>query len=154
MASQNGTSAENADVGQGLSTFHDESALNQFMRSLEQPSNSIAEIGDFQIYFISAQAAIWILVFFAICFGVRWCVEFAMHCCGHAIYCTATFRLGKVVAFTFLLPLSLLLTLCGRCLFLAGAIEMFESVYNNTDWEKLGDYMVGHYVPRGLSQRS
>ncbi|VDK19013.1 unnamed protein product [Anisakis simplex] len=40
--------------------------------TLEQPSHSIVEVGDFQIYLLAAMGAVWVLVFIAICFGVRW----------------------------------------------------------------------------------
>lgn len=105
-----------------LSTFVPDSALSQFMRALEQPSTSIAEIGHFQIYMLIAQAIVWALVFAAICFGVRW--------------------LGKVIVFTFISPLCLLLILLSRVLFLNGALQMFERIYQITNWEKLADYMV------------
>jgi hypothetical protein len=55
-----------------LSTFVPDSALSQFMRALENPSTSIAEIGHFQIYVLISQGIVWALVFAAICFGVRW----------------------------------------------------------------------------------
>lgn len=106
-----------------LSTMHEESALSHFMRNLENPSDSIVEIGEFQIYFLIAQAAVWVIVFCAICFGVRW--------------------LGKVVMFTFLAPFVLLLGIAGRSVFLGGAVEMFEQFfYATTDWYKLYDYMI------------
>lgn len=103
-----------------LSTFISDSALSQFMRALEQPSTSIAEIGYFQIYILVAQGIVWALVFAAICFGVRW--------------------LGKVMVFTFVSPLCLLLILLARVLFLSGAIPMFERIYEITNWERLSDY--------------
>ncbi|KAI6208233.1 Sodium-and chloride-dependent GABA transporter ine [Aphelenchoides besseyi] len=105
-----------------LATLTSNSALSQFLRALEHPSTSIAEIGHFQFHLLIALGIVYALVFFAICFGVRW--------------------LGKVVVFTFVTPVCLLLILLTRVLFLSGAIPMFEKVYLITNWEKLADYMV------------
>lgn len=105
-----------------LSTFVPDSAISQFMRALEQPTTSIAEIGQFQIYLLIAQGIVWALVFAAICFGVRW--------------------LGKITVFTFISPLCLLLILLSRVLFLSGALQMFERLYQITNWERLADYIV------------
>lgn len=46
--------------------------LINFFRILENPSSSIKDFGDFQLYFVFAECAIWFLVFIAICFGVKW----------------------------------------------------------------------------------
>uniref|UniRef100_A0A915EH73 Sodium:neurotransmitter symporter family protein n=1 Tax=Ditylenchus dipsaci TaxID=166011 RepID=A0A915EH73_9BILA len=108
--------------GQQLSTLHQESALSHFMRTLENPSESIAEIGQFQIYFLIAQAAVWVIVSLAICFGVR--VGQSGHVHVHWTFC-------DVVG------------VAGRCLFLGGAVEMYQQFfYDTTDWQKLYDYMV------------
>ncbi|CAD5206472.1 unnamed protein product [Bursaphelenchus okinawaensis] len=105
-----------------LSTLRDSSALVQFMYALEKPSTSIAEVGQIQLYLLIAQGIVWVLIFAAICFGVRW--------------------LGKVTVFTFMAPLCLLLILLARILFLNGAIPMFERLYYVTDWNRLADYNV------------
>jgi SNF family Na+-dependent transporter len=105
-----------------LSTMHDESSLSQFMRFLENPSSSLADIGQLQYYMLSAQGAVWIIVFFAICFGVRW--------------------LGKVITTTFLFSLILILVICIRGLTLEGAFNMFEVIFSITDWDLLKDYHV------------
>ncbi|CAD5209289.1 unnamed protein product [Bursaphelenchus xylophilus] len=112
------------DFGQTvrLSTLRESSALVHFMGALENPSNSIIEIGQIQLYLLIAQGIVWILVFSAICFGVRW--------------------LGKVTVFTFMTPLCLILILLARILFLNGAIPMFERLYYITDWNRLADYNV------------
>uniref|UniRef100_A0A914DUF0 Uncharacterized protein n=1 Tax=Acrobeloides nanus TaxID=290746 RepID=A0A914DUF0_9BILA len=102
-----------------LSAVHDESSLSQFMRTLENPKSSIAEFGEFQYYILAAQGLVWIVVFAAICFGVRW--------------------LGKVMYSTFLIPLSLLIVCFTRAFFLQGAWEMFERFYAVTNWEVLID---------------
>ena len=105
-----------------LSTMHDESSLSQFMRFLENPSASIADVGNFQYYMLAAQGAVWIIVFVAICFGVRW--------------------LGKVITSTFLFSLILILVICIRGLTLEGAFDVFEQIYSITDWNILKDYSV------------
>lgn len=116
----NATELQNSLVR--LSTLYESSALSQFMRALENPSDSIIEVGNFQVYLLIAQGIVWVLVFAAICFGVRW--------------------LGKVVVFTFMTPLCLLLILLARVLFLKGAFDMFERLYYITDWTRLADYNV------------
>lgn len=69
-----------------MDIMHEESALTHFMRYLkaikyviflifsilENPSKNLIEMGDLQIHFVIAQCAIWLAVFMAICFGVRW----------------------------------------------------------------------------------
>lgn len=39
---------------------------------LERPSNNIAETGHLQYYILASMGVVWLLVFFATCFGVRW----------------------------------------------------------------------------------
>lgn len=46
---------------------------------------------------------------------------------------------------TFIGPFVLLLAFSGRCIFLAGAVEMFQKFFEEyTDWDKLYDYMVNN----------
>uniref|UniRef100_A0AC35THA3 Transporter n=1 Tax=Rhabditophanes sp. KR3021 TaxID=114890 RepID=A0AC35THA3_9BILA len=105
-----------------LSTLQEQSSLSQYMNALENPSNSITEFGNFQFYLLGAQGAVWIMVFFAVCFGVRW--------------------LGKIIHITFLIPFSLFLGLVFRSLTLQGSTEMLEKVYHLTNWNVLEDYTV------------
>lgn len=105
-----------------ISTLHAHSALSHFMRALESPSASVADFGQFQLYLLVAQGIVWVLVFAAVCFGVRW--------------------LGKVVVFTFITPLLFLLIVLARVLFLKGALPMYERLYAQTDWQRLADYRV------------
>lgn len=105
-----------------LSAIAEQSSLSQFMNALENPSSSIADFGNFQVYLLASQGAVWILVFIAICLGVRW--------------------LGKIIHITFLVPFSLLLALVLRGLTLNGATETIEKVYHLTDWHVLEDYKV------------
>ncbi|KAH7728518.1 Sodium:neurotransmitter symporter family protein 1 [Aphelenchoides avenae] len=105
-----------------LSAVHEESSLAQFMRAIDNPSSSIADVGRFQLYLLVGQGVVWAIVFLAICFGVRW--------------------LGKVIVLTFLVPLALLLALFCRSMLLSGAFSVFEQVYAITDWERLLDYVV------------
>lgn len=45
--------------------------------------------------------------------------------------------------FTFIGPFVILISLAARCMFLSGALEMFQEFFNaTTDWEKLYDLMV------------
>ena len=77
-------------------------------------------MGAFQPHLLIALAIVFILIFAAICFGVRW--------------------LGKVVVFTFSLPVCLLAILLVRTLFLNGALAQFERLHSsNTDWTRLAD---------------
>jgi len=105
-----------------LSTSHAESSLSQFMRALENPSGNIADFGNFQYYILAAQGLVWILVFLAICFGVRW--------------------LGKVITMTFLIPLCLAITMLVVGLLQKEALEVFQHLYSITDWQVLTDYHV------------
>uniref|UniRef100_A0A7E4VI80 Sodium:neurotransmitter symporter family protein n=1 Tax=Panagrellus redivivus TaxID=6233 RepID=A0A7E4VI80_PANRE len=105
-----------------LTATHDESSLSQFMRALEHPSSNIADFGHFQYYILAAQGAVWLAVFIAICFGVRW--------------------LGKVVSVTFLLPVILLTAICIKALLLRGSWSVFKHCYDITDWQVLADYRV------------
>lgn len=107
----------------GLSTFHEDSALSHFMRAIEDPSVSIADVGQLKIDMLVAQVVVWIAVLVAICFGVRW--------------------LGKVIVFTFFVPLVLLAIFCGWAQFLDGAIDVYEPLFwMTTDWNKLADYLI------------
>ncbi|KAL3082698.1 hypothetical protein niasHS_010500 [Heterodera schachtii] len=122
VISQNGTSAIVGTV-QRLATFHEESAMSKFQNLLDHKSDSVADVGNFNWHFLVAQCLIWILVFCAICFGVRW--------------------LGKVIVFSFIVPLALLLALCGRAMFASGAVEIFQEFFvDSLDWHKLKDYLV------------
>ncbi|KAK0428225.1 hypothetical protein QR680_010685 [Steinernema hermaphroditum] len=111
------------DTHTKLNAIYGESSLVQFMVTLEQPSRSIDYFGNIQYYILSAEGAVWILVFFAICFGVRW--------------------LGKVVCFTFIASLVLLLLLLGRAMLLVnGDFSFLVKFYEITDWNRLADYHV------------
>ncbi|VDN00943.1 unnamed protein product [Thelazia callipaeda] len=103
-----------------LSTISAQSSLVQFMTMLERPSSNIAEPGYFQYYILASMGAVWILVFIATCFGVRW--------------------LGKVTHFTFIMPLVLLSLLMVRALTLQGFPEMLIKFYETTNWERMADY--------------
>ncbi|KHN84574.1 Sodium- and chloride-dependent GABA transporter ine [Toxocara canis] len=105
-----------------LTTISAQSSLVQFMNALERPSGSIAEIGQFQIHILVAIGAVWISVFIAICFGVRW--------------------LGKVTHFTFISPLVLLSLLLVRALTLNGLVAILQKYYHATDWQRMTDYMM------------
>lgn len=92
-------------------------------RAIEDPSVSIADVGQLKIDMLVAQVVVWIAVLVAICFGVRW--------------------LGKVIVFTFFVPLVLLAIFCGWAQFLDGAIDVYEPLFwMTTDWNKLADYLV------------
>ncbi|ETN73662.1 hypothetical protein RB195_005962 [Necator americanus] len=105
-----------------LSTVQAESSLIQFMSSLERPSLSIADFGDFQYYLLAAQGLVWIIVFCGICFGVRW--------------------LGKVIPFSFMAAFSMLLALLIRACTMDGLMSIFKVYFNATDWNRLADYHV------------
>ena len=51
---------------------HSSPFQQSYFSSIEQPSESIAEFGNLQFYLLAAMGAVWIFVFLAICFGVRW----------------------------------------------------------------------------------
>uniref|UniRef100_A0A914I1S3 Uncharacterized protein n=1 Tax=Globodera rostochiensis TaxID=31243 RepID=A0A914I1S3_GLORO len=119
LFSQNGSSA----IQNRLATFHEDSAMSQFQNVLDATSDSIVEVGHVQIHFLIAQCTVWASVFFAICFGVRW--------------------LGKIIVFTFVVSMALLLALCGRAMFASGAVEMFQQFFvDSLDWDKLKDFLV------------
>lgn len=103
-----------------LAVLDPQSSLSQFMSHFDVRTSSISEIGHFQTYMLAALGLVWLLVFFAICFGVRW--------------------LGKVVHFTFITPLVLLSIVMVRALTLTGVMEVLQEIYNITDWHKLADY--------------
>lgn len=89
---------------------------------MERPSESIADFKDFQYPILIAQGAIWIAIFVAICFGVRF--------------------VGKTVAFVLMLAFSSLLVFFLRSATLGGVTEILEIYWKATDWEKLADYQV------------
>ncbi|KAK6014769.1 hypothetical protein OSTOST_19840, partial [Ostertagia ostertagi] len=103
-----------------LSAVREESSMMQFMSSLERPSASIADFGEFQYYILAAQGLVWIIVFCGICFGVRW--------------------LGKVIPFLFMAAFSMLLALLIRASTMDGLLNIFNIYVNSTDWSKLADY--------------
>ncbi|EPB72934.1 Sodium:neurotransmitter symporter family protein [Ancylostoma ceylanicum] len=105
-----------------LSTVQTESSLVQFMSSLERPSSSIADFGDFQYYILAAQGLVWIIVFCGICFGVRW--------------------LGKVIPFSFMAAFSMLLALLIRACTMDGLMSIFKVYLNATDWNRLADFHI------------
>lgn len=108
------------DAATKLSTLTAQSSLVQFMRALDTPSQYIAEVGSFQLYILAALGVLWALVFFAICFGVRW--------------------LGKVTHFTLITPVVLLSLLLVRALTLSGLLEVLQKYYEATDWQRMADY--------------
>lgn len=105
-----------------LNTLSAESSLVQFMTMLERPSSNIAETGHLQYYILASMGVVWLLVFLATCFGVRW--------------------LGKVVHFTFIMPVVLLCLLLVRALTLQGIPEILVKFYETTDWQRMTDYMM------------
>lgn len=105
-----------------LNVISSESSLVQFMTTLERPSSSIAEYGNFQYYILGSMGAVWLLAFMATCFGVRW--------------------LGKVVHFTFIMPVVLLSLLLVRALTLQGLLEILVQFYDTTDWQRMADYVM------------
>ncbi|VDN51754.1 unnamed protein product [Dracunculus medinensis] len=105
-----------------LNTISAQSSLIQFMTILERPSDNISEIGHFQLYILSSMAVVWIIVFISICFGIRW--------------------LGKIVHFTFIMPVVLLSLLMVRALTLRGLIEVLKKFYLATNWNRMADYML------------
>ncbi|VDK52573.1 unnamed protein product [Gongylonema pulchrum] len=66
--------------------------------------------------------AVWLIVFIATCFGVRW--------------------LGKVIHFTFIMPVVLLSLLLVRALTLQGLTEILVKFYQTTNWQRMADYLV------------
>ncbi|VDK66139.1 unnamed protein product [Onchocerca ochengi] len=105
-----------------LNTLNAHSSLIQFMTLLERPSSNIAETGHLQYYILASMGAVWILVFLATCFGVRW--------------------LGKVIHFTFIMPLVLMCLLLVRALTLQGFPEILVKFYESTDWQRMTDYLM------------
>ncbi|VDL65606.1 unnamed protein product [Nippostrongylus brasiliensis] len=105
-----------------LSAVREESSLMQFMSSLERPSSSIADFGEFQYYLLAAQGLVWLIVFCGICFGVRW--------------------LGKVIPFLFMAAFSMLLALLIRASTMDGLMHIFNVYIDATDWNKMADYNV------------
>uniref|UniRef100_A0A0N5ADH0 Transporter n=1 Tax=Syphacia muris TaxID=451379 RepID=A0A0N5ADH0_9BILA len=99
-----------------------QSTITQFMRTFDQPSSGITEVGNFQLYMLGALGIVWILAFMAICFGVRW--------------------LGKVIHFSFITPLVLLAIMMVRALTLTGVMEIFEEIYNLTNWDMLTGFEI------------
>ncbi|KAM3722332.1 Sodium- and chloride-dependent GABA transporter ine [Dirofilaria immitis] len=105
-----------------LNTLNAQSSLVQFMTMLERPSDNIAETGHLQYYILASMGAVWILVFLATCFGVRW--------------------LGKIIHFTFIMPLVLMCLLLVRALTLQGFPEILMKFYEITDWQRMADYLM------------
>lgn len=122
-----------------MNVFHEESALSHFMRfdlpkinsifcvvdsrTLEDATESLVEPGDFQLHFVIAQYSVWLIVFLAICLGVRW--------------------LGKVLIGNLTITFLILFLMAVRCSFLDGAVQMFDEFFRaTTDWERLYDFMV------------
>ncbi|KAK6036816.1 hypothetical protein COOONC_25679 [Cooperia oncophora] len=73
------------------------------------------------------------MVFFGICFGVRW--------------------LGKVIPFLFMAAFSMMLALLIRASTMDGLVNIFNIYINSTDWNKLADYKVS-YCPRNMLQHT
>lgn len=111
-----------ADAQSKMSTLRTESSLMQFMTHFEQPSESIADFGQFQYYLLAAQGLVWIIVFFAIWFGVRW--------------------LGKVASLMLIASFSTFVALCVHSLTIGGLQEILEVYWRATDWNRLADYHV------------
>uniref|UniRef100_A0A1I7W374 Transporter n=1 Tax=Loa loa TaxID=7209 RepID=A0A1I7W374_LOALO len=105
-----------------LNTLNGHSSLVQFMTMLERPSNNIAETGHLQYYILASMGVVWLLVFLATCFGIRW--------------------LGKVIHFTFIMPVVLLCLLLVRALTLQGLPEILLKFYKITDWQRMTDYLM------------
>ncbi|CAI5440441.1 unnamed protein product [Caenorhabditis angaria] len=102
-----------------MNTIQAESSMMQFLTFLERPSESIADFNDFRYPVLIAQSGIWIFVFIAICFGVRF--------------------VGKTVSFLLFIALSSLIGLFIRCSTLGGVSEILEIYWKSTDWQKLED---------------
>uniref|UniRef100_A0AAF5Q240 Sodium:neurotransmitter symporter family protein n=1 Tax=Wuchereria bancrofti TaxID=6293 RepID=A0AAF5Q240_WUCBA len=105
-----------------LNTLSAQSSLVQFMTMLERPSSNIAETGHLQYYILASMGIVWLLVFLATFFGVRW--------------------LGKVMHFTFIMPVVLLCLLLVRALTLQGLPEILVRFYETTDWQRMTDYLM------------
>ncbi|KAK6105462.1 Sodium:neurotransmitter symporter family protein [Brugia pahangi] len=105
-----------------LNTLSAHSSLVQFMTMLERPSSNIAETGHLQYYILASMGIVWLLVFLATFFGVRW--------------------LGKVIHFTFIMPVVLLCLLLVRALTLQGLPEILVKFYKTTDWQRMTDYLM------------
>ncbi|CAD6200303.1 unnamed protein product [Caenorhabditis auriculariae] len=105
-----------------LSAVQAESSLMQFMTSVERASESIDEYGELQIDVLIAQAAVWVIVFSAICLGVRF--------------------LGKFVAFTLVVSFVMLLGLLMAVAASGGFDKVFYVYWNATDWSRLYEIQV------------
>uniref|UniRef100_A0A1I8B181 Uncharacterized protein n=1 Tax=Meloidogyne hapla TaxID=6305 RepID=A0A1I8B181_MELHA len=106
-----------------LATFDENSAFEQFIGIIDVTSESINQIGKIQINWLIVQCIIWSFVFCGICFGVRW--------------------LGKIMIFSLSISLILLLTLCGRTLFLKGSFQLFFDLFNEIEWwERLKEWQL------------
>ncbi|PAV73628.1 hypothetical protein WR25_00605 isoform B [Diploscapter pachys] len=107
----------------GLTAVQAESSLMQYMTSIEQPSESIAEFGNLQFYLLVAMGAVWVFVFLAICFGVRW--------------------IGKVVAFLLAIATTMMIVLFIYIVTSYGFDDykkVWEYYLESTNWELLKDY--------------
>uniref|UniRef100_A0A914MH10 Uncharacterized protein n=1 Tax=Meloidogyne incognita TaxID=6306 RepID=A0A914MH10_MELIC len=106
-----------------LATFDENSAFEQFIGIIDVTSESIDQIGKIQINWLIVQCIIWAFVFSGICFGVRW--------------------LGKIMIFSLSMSLILLLSLCGRTLFLKGSFQLFFDLFNEIEWwERLKEWQL------------
>lgn len=110
---------------------------SETFRTLERPSESIADFKDFQYPILITQGAIWIAVFIAICCGVRFVGKVSN------IISSVSFILSlQTIAFVLMLAFSSLLVFFLRSATLGGVTEILDIYWKATDWERLVDYQV------------